>query len=109
MRTLSLALFVVGLSSTLAAAQGNPLQPSPSPTQPPNPSPMHSPAPLARPIQFMSGPPMSQIPGCMWASKIYSNGTTFCVMNGTSLTCKDDKWETQDANHCSGAPFLKPD
>lgn len=96
MRTLTLALSIIGLSSALAHAQGNVPQPSPPSSPPP------------RPMQFMSSP-MPQISGCMWASKIYSNGATFCVSSSTWLACKDGKWESQDANHCAGAPFLKPE
>jgi hypothetical protein len=91
---LATAALIGGLTPSLALAQSDASQ------YPPPPPSIYAPYP---PVPMPQG-------SCVWANKVFSSGATFCVTSGAWLTCNLGTWiPNNNADHCNGAPFLRPE
>jgi hypothetical protein len=93
---LSVLLFgMLLLGGLVATAQAQPVPPSTS-----LPAPTPSPVPVA-PLVVMPVPlpPL----GCVWASRVFSDGAAFCIGAGTQMVCKAGKWSPAASEACRDA------
>jgi hypothetical protein len=64
------------------------------------------------PLEDGNQPPIFYVPvplpqkGCIWASRVFSEGAEFCFANRVVMICKEGKWSYDGSEGCNGAPAV---